>query len=177
MCIGVIILFLVANVSACSSSPKQSPDVRDSIRTSLNQAGLNDVSVSQDRDKGVVTLDGHVAAESDKAKAESLAKGLAGGQVVANQILVTPPAAESDAKAINSDHDKAIEKNLDAELIKSNLQKVVKFDVKNGVVTLTGNANSPAIRSDAEKVAASVPNVVQVVNEMDVKNSKATTTK
>ncbi|MGO9573708.1 MAG: BON domain-containing protein [Terriglobales bacterium] len=55
----------------------QSPDVSDSIRKSLDQAGLNNVSVSQDRDKGIVTLGGQVASESDKSQAESLAKSSA----------------------------------------------------------------------------------------------------
>ena len=46
--------------------------------------------------------------------------------------------------------------------------------VKNGVVTLTGSVNSQARRSDIEKAAAGVPNVKQVVNELQVKNQKAT---
>ncbi|MBK5295295.1 MAG: hypothetical protein JJE04_26910 [Acidobacteriia bacterium] len=37
----------------------------DSIRSSLDQAGFKDVSVKQDRDKGVVTLGGHVPAGQD----------------------------------------------------------------------------------------------------------------
>ena len=73
------------------SGARQSPDVSDSIRKSLDQAGLKDVSVSQDRDKGVVTLGGHVAADADKSQAESIAKSIATGQVVANQISVMPP--------------------------------------------------------------------------------------
>ena len=36
------------------------PTFRPATRTSLDQAGFKDVSVSQDRDKGVVTLSGHV---------------------------------------------------------------------------------------------------------------------
>ena len=48
-------LLVVAALFGCSSTP-QSPDVADSVRKSLDQAGLKDVSVSQDRDKGVVTL-------------------------------------------------------------------------------------------------------------------------
>jgi hypothetical protein len=47
----------------------KSPDVSDAIRKSLDQAGLKDVSVAQDREKGVVTLAGHVAAEGDKSQA------------------------------------------------------------------------------------------------------------
>jgi osmotically-inducible protein OsmY len=45
--------------------------------------------------------------------------------------------------------------------------------VKNGVVTLKGEVNSEGKRSLAEKVAAGVPNVKQVVNEIEVKNRKA----
>jgi osmotically-inducible protein OsmY len=158
---------------ACSGTARQSPDVSDSIRKSLDQAGLKDVSVSQDRDKGVVTLGGHVAADADKSQAESIAKSIATGQVVANQIAVMPPSGESEAKAVNSDLDKAIEKNLDAALIQNKLHKSVKYDVKNSVVTLTGEVNSQSKRAQAEQIASAVPNVKQVVNDLQIKNQKA----
>jgi hyperosmotically inducible protein len=172
----LLALLVVGTLLGCSTSRK-SPDVSDSIRKSLDQAGLKDVTVSQDRDKGVVTLGGHVPAEAAKAQAESLAKSIAAEQVVANQIAVTPPGVESDAKTVNSDLDTGIEKNLDAALVTNRLHKSVKFDVKNGVVTLTGDANSKNQRALAEKVASSVPNVQQVVNELEIKNPKATSSK
>src|ERR1700719_3068751 len=157
----------------CSSTPTKSPAVSDNIRKSLDQANLKDVSVSQDRDKGIVTLGGHVASNNDKSQAESLAKSYAGAQVVADQIAVIPPGLEKEAKAVNSDLDDGIEKNLDAALIQSNLLKVVKYEVKSGVVTLTGEVNSANKRARAEKVAAAVPNVQQVVNNLQVKDQKA----
>ena len=157
----------------CSSTPK-SPDVSDSVRKSLEQAGYRDVSVTQDRDKGIVTLGGHVPADSDKAQAESIAKSQADGQVVSNQIEVTPPADESDAKTVNSDLDKAIDKDLDAALVQHKLKKGVSYDVKNGVVTLKGTVISESRRAEVEKVASRVPNVSQVVNELQIKNQKAT---
>jgi osmotically-inducible protein OsmY len=148
--------------------------VSDSIRKSLDQSGLKDVSVSQDRDKGVVTLGGHVAADADKAQAESIANSIAAGQVVADQIAVMPPGGESAAKDVNSDLDKGIVNNLHAALIQNKLQKVVKYDVKNGVVTLNGEVNSQSKRGLAEQIASSVPNVKQVVNDLQIKNQKAT---
>jgi hyperosmotically inducible protein len=166
-------LLVVGTFVGCSTTSTKSPDVSDSIRKSLDHANLKDVSVSQDRDKGVVTLDGHVATESDKSQAESIAKSMASGQVVSNQIAVIPPSAESDAKAVNSDLDKGMEKNLDAALIQHRLHKSVKYDVKNGVVTLTGEVNSQSQRAQVERLATSVPNVKQVVNELQVKNQKA----
>src|ERR1039458_310626 len=134
----MVALLAVGIMAGCSQTTTKSPDVTDSIRKSLDQAGFKDVTVSQDRDKGVVTLGGQVASESDKSQAESVAKSLAGAQVVADQIAVIPVGAEKEAKAVNSDLDQGIQKNLDAALIQNKLHKSVKYEVKNGVVTLTG---------------------------------------
>jgi len=167
-------MMLVAALAGCSSTTTKSPEVSDSIHKALDQAGFKDVSTSQDRDKGVVTLGGHVATDGEKAQAQSIAQSLAAGQVVANQIAVIPPGDQHDAKAANSDLDKGIEQNLDAALIQDRLKKGVKYSVKNHVVTLTGSVDSQQARSQAQQVAASVPNVQQVVNELEVKNQKAT---
>jgi hyperosmotically inducible protein len=168
----MLALFALGVLAACSATAK-SPDVSASIRTSLDQAGFQNVSVSQDRDKGVVTLGGHVASDNDKSQAESLAKSFAGAQVVADQIAVLPVGAENEAKAVNSDLDDGISKNLDAALIQNRMHKSVKYDVKSGVVTLTGEVNSENKRTRAESVAAAVPNVLQVVNDLQVKDQKA----
>src|SRR5882672_1559483 len=116
------------------------------------------------------------ADETDKQQAEAIAKSNAPSLVVADEIAVRPPGNESEAKAVDSDLDKAIEKNLDATLVKHRLKENVKYDVKNGVVTLTGDVPSQTKREQVEKLVASVPNVKQVVNELEVKNQKASST-
>jgi hyperosmotically inducible protein len=167
---------LVLTLAGCASNVK-APEVADGIRQSLKDNGLKDVTVSQDREKGVVTLGGHVPADPDKMRAEAVARSLAGSQVVANQIGVLPPGAESDAKKVDSDLDQAIGKNLDAALIERGINKYVKYEVKNGVVTLTGELTSQGQRADAARLAGSVPNVLQVVNEIQVKNQRATSSR
>ncbi len=162
-------------LAGCSSMQK-SPDVAGAIRQSLDQSGFKDVSVSQDRDKGVVTLTGHVAQQGDKMQVDQMAQRIAGGEVIADEILVLPVGAESAAKAVNSDVDTAIDKLLDAALIQNALHDNVKYSATNGVVTLTGNVISQDIRQQAQTLAASIPNVQQVVNELQVKNQKATGT-
>ena len=169
----VVALLAVAALAGCSGTVAKSPDVSDNIRKSLDQAGFKDVSVSEDRDKGVVTLSGQVGSEIDKSQADSIAKSYAGTQVVSDQIAVIPVGAEKEAKAVNSDLDAGIEKNLDAALIQNKLHHNVKFDVKNGVVTLNGEVNSQYKRDRAEAVAGRVPNVKQVVNDLQVKDQKA----
>lgn len=161
----------------CAPEAPKSASVSEIVRKSLNQAGLKNVSVSEDRTKGVLTLGGQVETEAEKSQAEYLAKPLAAGQVVAVEIAVVPIGAEKTAKAINSDVDMGIEKNLAAALRRSNLYDFVKYHVKNSVVTLTGEVQSEAMRTMAEKVSAGVPYVKQVVNTLQVKNQKATSTK
>jgi hyperosmotically inducible protein len=175
--VAMLTLLAAGILAGCPGPTAKSPDVSDSIRKSLDQAGFKNVTVSQDRDKGIVTLGGQVASENDKSQAESLAKSLAGAQVVANQIAVIPMGVEKEAKAVNSDLDKGIEKNLDAALIQNKMHDNVKYEVKNGVVTLTGEVTSEAKRARAEKVATGVPNVQQVVNNLQVKNQKASSSR
>src|SRR5450759_4528911 len=127
ICLSVLALVVVGTLVGCSTTSTKAASVSDSIRTPLDQAGFKDVSVTQDRDKGIVTLGGHVSKDADKAQAESIARSMAGTQVVANQIAVIPPGVESLAKTVNSDLDKGIESNLDAALIVDNLHETVKY--------------------------------------------------
>jgi hyperosmotically inducible periplasmic protein len=170
---SVVTLLAFGMIVGCSNTPRKSPDVSGQIRNSLDQAGLKDVSISQDRDKGVVTLSGTTASEADKGQAESIAKSIANSEVISNQIAVRP-ANDDTAKTVDSDTDKAIEKNLDAALVRHKLNHEVKYDVKNGVVTLTGKVVSQSQRKGAEKIASTVPNVKQVVNELQLKGEKNT---
>lgn len=174
---GTLLLGALLIVGGCGNQRTKAPDVADNIQKSLDQAGLKDVSVKQDRDKGVVKLEGKVPSDPDKMRAESIAKAQAGNEVVANEVAVVPPNDESAAKTINSDVDKAIDKNLDAALVANRLNKDVKYSVKNGVVTLKGNVDSQATRSRAGSVAARVPNVAQVVNELEVHHQRATSSR
>ena len=172
-CLTSLTLLAVVSLVGCSGASRKSADVSGSIRKSLDQAGLKTVSVTQDRDKGVVTLSGQVASENAKLDAESMARSLAGGQVVADQIAVIPVGGEKDAKAVNADLDEGIEQNLDAALIQNQMHANVKYEVKSGVVTLSGEVNSEDKRTRAGQVATAVPNVQQVVNDLQVKDQKA----
>ena len=68
----------------------------------------------------------------------------------------------------------AIGRNIKAAFIQHGVGDSVKYTVAAAVVTLTGDVNSEAKRGQAAKVARSVPNVTQVVNELQVKDQKAT---
>jgi hyperosmotically inducible protein len=171
----MLVMVAGMGMGACGERSTKSPDVTGDIRKALDQANLNAVSVSQDRDLGVVTLKGTLPTADQKSQAETIAKSYAGSQVVADQIAVVTQGVESDSKTINRDVDKGIRANLDAALTAQGMNKVVDYDVDNGVVTLTGNVNSEHLRSEAERVAKGVPNVKQVVNKLQIRKKKATT--
>jgi hyperosmotically inducible protein len=168
-----ITLLAVGLLAGCSTTPKTTA-VTDIIRKSLDQAGLKDVSVTQDRDKGVVTLGGHVVTAADKASASQIAQSLATDQVVANQVAILPPRDSGPTKTVNSDLDEAIDKNLDAALISNGYKTGIRHSVKNEVVTLTGTVDTERQRDRLETIAQGVPNTQQVVNEIQTRHQKAT---
>lgn len=155
--------------SACTKGP----DNAAKVRQSLSSAGYKDISVSEDHTKGVLTLTGRVASDSDKGRADSIARSVVGNEVVANEIAVIAPGAEGDSRTVNSDIDKGIRDNLDAALVAQHMKNGVNFSVKNAVVTLTGDVNSEQLRTAVQTLASQVPNVQQVVNELQVKNQRA----
>jgi osmotically-inducible protein OsmY len=172
---SLLIGMALAITLACTNT--KAPDVTDNIRQALDSAGLSDVRVSQDRDKNVVTLKGDVTTDGDKARAESIAKAQAGSAVVADEIGVRPRGDEGTAKKVDSELDAGIDKNLEAMLVQHKMNRAVRYDVNNGVVTLKGGVPSQGQRSNVEKLAQQVPNVKQVVNELEVKNQRASSTK
>lgn len=173
---SILIGMALAITLACSNNTK-APDVTDNVRHALDSAGLTDVHVTQDREKNVVTLTGNVPTDDDKGRAESIAKSQAGSAVVANEIGVRPQNDAGTAKKVDSELDSGIDKNLEAMLVEHKMNRAVRYDVNNGVVTLKGNVPSQGQRSNVEKLAQEVPNVKQVVNELEVKNQRATSTK
>jgi osmotically-inducible protein OsmY len=164
---------LLAMAIGCTTDKASTPDVKDQVAKALDNANFKDVKVAVNNDKQLVTLSGDVKTQEDKARAEELAKNTAAGFVVANEIGVRPEGVESSARKIDSNVDEAIEKDFKAVIIANRMEKQhIRFDAKNGVLTLKGDVDTPRQREQAEKLAATVPNVQQVVNELDVKGAR-----
>ncbi|HMC32272.1 MAG TPA: BON domain-containing protein [Candidatus Angelobacter sp.] len=165
-----LLLFLAIG---CTSQKANTPDVKDQVAKALDNAGYKDLKVNVNHDKELVTLTGEVKTQEDKDRAGELAKTASSGYIVSNEVGVRPEGVERDARKIDSNVDDAIEKDFKAVIIAHRLEKQhIRFDAKNGVLTLKGNVDTPGQRDQVEKLAASVPNVQQVVNELDVKGGK-----
>lgn len=159
--------------NATANANTKNVDVKDAVGKALEQADLKDIHVNDDRDKNVTTLTGVVHSQDAKEKAGDVAKSAAPGRIIANEVSVQPVGAESQARNISSNVDDGIEKNFKAAMIANGLDKEhIRATSENGVLTLKGTVDTPAQRDEAQKVAASVPNVAQVVNELEVKNER-----
>jgi hyperosmotically inducible periplasmic protein len=159
-------LFLAA--SACSKRSDRA--YKDSVKTALEQADLKDVTVTEDADKNTITLGGTLHSDDAKQNAADVAKANAGPRVVVNEVSVQPAGQESEARKVSSNLDDGIENNYKAALVSKGLDKQhIRFDAKNGVLELKGSVKTPAQKKEAEQLAQAVPNVQQVLNEIDVK--------
>jgi osmotically-inducible protein OsmY len=164
---------LLALAMGCTSNKASTPDVKDQVTKALDNAGYKDLKVDVNHDKELVTLTGDVKTQEDKDHAEDLAKAAASGYVISNEVGVRPEGVENAARKIDSNVDDAIEKDFKAVIIAHRMEKQhIRFDAKNGVLTLKGDVDNSGLREQVEKLAAGVPNVQQVVNELDVKGKR-----
>ncbi|HLK34900.1 MAG TPA: BON domain-containing protein [Terriglobales bacterium] len=167
--------FMVAlTVLACCfalgcSNRSANPSLKDNVKKALQQADLQNVTVDEDRGKNLLTLGGTVHSPDAKSRAMEVAKAAAPNRVIANEISVQPVDQESAARKISHDVDSAIEKQYQAVLIANHLDKGIHYKANNGVLTLTGKVDTADDRQAAQQLATSVPNVQQVINELQVK--------
>src|SRR5450631_472588 len=147
----------------------QHADVKDAVNSALTSSNLGVVSVSQDLEKGLITLTGDVESQEKKELAESVAKQAAPGYAISNQIGVRPPGAESQAKAVDSSLDSGIEDNYKAALkAHKNLDdQSISYSAKNGALVLKGSVKTRAQRNEANKLAKAVPHVKEVEIQPD----------
>ncbi len=168
--IGSLAVLALTLCMGCSKQQSARNSYEDQVSNALKQAELTDVNVNEDKDKNTITLTGTVHSEEAKEDAGRISQSAAGERMVVNEISVQPRGAESEAKDIAKNTDDAIEDNYKAALTAKDLDKQgISYDVKNGVLTLTGSVQSVPQRQEAQQLAQAVPNVQQVVNQLEVK--------
>jgi hyperosmotically inducible periplasmic protein len=149
------------------------PDQKAAVTDSLKSNNLGAVSISQDREKGIMTLSGNLDSQDMKMQAENLARQAAPNYTIDDEIGVRPTGVPN-AGAVASNMDDAIEDNFKAAIkAHENLNdQSIRGSAKNGTLVLKGSVKTDAQRQEAEQLARKVPNVQQVVNEIEVKPGK-----
>jgi osmotically-inducible protein OsmY len=124
---------------------------------------LEEDSVKIKSEDGVVQLSGSVASESNKALAQDTAAGLE-GVVEVNSSIETEAEIESD------NADTWIARKLNTTLLfhRNVNMRTTTVEVKDAVVTLSGEASSLAQKELTGEYAADIKGVESVVNNMTV---------
>ena len=84
---AVAVLAGTLAIAGCNTNAAH-PDDKSQVNAALSNNNLSNISVSQDRDKGVITLTGNVNSQDQKTQAETLAQQAAPGYTVADEIGV-----------------------------------------------------------------------------------------
>ncbi|MDD5686922.1 MAG: BON domain-containing protein [Elusimicrobia bacterium] len=159
----VTVLLASATVCASETDGRIESSAKDSY---VFKTYLKDDSISIQSKDGVVTLKGTVKEESHKSLAKETVSDLPGVKKVNNQLVF-----KGERLAENSDGWIGI-KVKTAILFHKNLNVFkTEVDVKDGVVTLKGEASSQAQKELAAEYAKDVIGVKDVKNDMTVANN------
>lgn len=127
--IAVSLLLFVS----CKSTPKDSDLEKAATEKIKAVTGMGTVSATVK--DGVVTLNGESMDNTAKMACEDAVKAIPGVKQVVNNVTVAPPPAPAPEPVVISPDDAL--KNAVNDVLKA--YNGVKGDVKDGIVTLTGN--------------------------------------
>ncbi len=173
----VVVGLAGALLAGCNSGPKY-PNSKPSVTSSLAQDNLSNLTVSQDRNHGVITLTGTVISQEKKLQAEDIAKAAAPKYRIADQTTVVPAASSSAPVA--STVVAATPSQTDAEIQQQFNEKVklhhslarsgnnVIGTSKNGELVITGKVRTESEKREVEKLAKSIPHVQKVEDDLTV---------
>ena len=164
---SIVALLLFMSISAYASD--MDSQIESSFKKSfVYKTYLQDEHIKISSKEGVVTLSGEVLEEMHKPMAGNTAEAIVGVKSVDNQIVVTE-------KRLPENSDAWIKMKVQTALVfHSNVSaSKTEVSVKNGVVTLKGEAGSSARKELTTEYAKNVEGVKSVINTM--KLSKAET--
>jgi osmotically-inducible protein OsmY len=166
-------LLAATSVLIVSSTSLRASETDDRIESSAKKSYvfktyLAEDSIKTESKNGAVTLTGTVAESSHKSLAQDTVEGLPGVKSVDNRLKVK---GESHAK--HSDGWVGV-KVKSALLFHRNVRATkTDVDVKDGIVTLTGEASSMAQKELTTEYATDVEGVKEVKNEMTIAKTPA----
>jgi len=169
---SILSLFVAMGAILATATPLRASDTDSRIESSASKSYvfktyLKDDSIKTVSKDGIVTLTGTVSEQSHKALAQDTVESLPGVKSVDNQLKISgeQPAEHSDTWISM--------KVKSALLFHRNVSGTgTKVYVKDGIVTLQGEASSLAQKELTTEYAKDIDNVKEVKNEMTVANTR-----
>jgi len=164
-------------LAGCNSGPKY-PNSKPNVTSSLAQDDLKNLTIKQDRNRGVITLRGTVASQEQKLQAEDIAKSAAPKYSITDETTVVPTS--SSAPPVPSTVVAATPSQTDVRIQQEFNQKVklhhslarpgntITGTSTNGDLVITGKVRTKSEKREVEKLAKSIPHVQQVEDDLRV---------
>ena len=134
--------------------------------TLLTTEGVSGTGIDVDTIEGRVTLHGKVDSNEEKAKAESAVKAIDGVTEVRDLLQVVPAPRAAATKRADADVKRAVEQSLARDKALANSSVAVQ-SVNDGVVLLSGKAQTVTDHLRAIQDASRVPGVRRVASEIE----------
>jgi len=158
------VLLLSIALLACKSGPDD-VTLASNVKAKLSaDTMLARSNINVDAKSGAVTLTGTVTSEAEKAKAETIAKGVDGVKSVVNSLKVKAPVVNATPPPVTEDT--RLKSDVTAALAKYGITGV-NVTVAGGEVTLTGDIPKAKLQ-DAIK-SANEAHPKKVVNKLNAK--------
>lgn len=160
---AVALLVAAPFVAGCA---QDQPDYAAKVNETLETANLGDVDADWREPENQLVLSGEVQNAADRARAEELARQVVGttGRVV-NEVKVAGTDMESADDRIEDQLGRMFREDQQWDIDGLDLN----FDSEAGVVTITGDAPTQAVKDRVTERVRSVPGVKDVVNNLEVK--------
>lgn len=156
----------VTDLTSVGTEGRNDKTIRENIRSELKMDGVvGNSNIGVGVKGGSVTISGEVNTAYEKGRAADIASRVKGVQKVINQITVRRISGYSDA---------TLKKRIRNRLAHNGqthwIADQIDLQVKDGVVTLTGEVNTWAEYTEAAYVAALSDGVKSVVNRLKIKS-------
>jgi osmotically-inducible protein OsmY len=170
LCNSWVAIALLASAPLMTACAERGTDYQGRVNESLKTAELDEVKADWKADEKQLVLSGEVERAADKARAEELAKQVVGtsGRVV-NEVKVGTDS-QIDAR---ENADDQLEEHLTKSFKEAkewDMDKLdLNFNVEAGVVTITGDAPSQAVKDRVTAAVKKMQGVKDVVNNLEIK--------
>jgi hyperosmotically inducible protein len=138
------------------------------VKTALiNEPGIKATAINVETYRGVVQLGGFVDTAASKEQATKVAKSITGVKEVRNDLRVSSPQATTGQVV----DDTTVTASVKTKLIDDSTTKAhqINVETQKGVVQLTGFVDSTEAKTRAGELARSVDGVVQVRNDLEIR--------
>lgn len=166
-------------------------NLRNAVKAKLDsdaQLRAANIEVDANAERNEVTLSGKLRSQALRARAVDMTRSVNSKLVVNDKIDVEPAEVSrteyteeqaSEQRARAQERGETVGKTIDDAWIHAKIvtklisnpdtpQRKINVDVQNNVVTLRGNVNTAAEKSEAERLAKNTEGVKQVVNRLRV---------